>query len=328
MHTTATTAYPNTAVSAKYRHALPQLANRVFMTDGGLETTIVYQEGIELPCFAAFDLFKDAAGRAILDRYFRTYIAIARRNRAGFILESATWRANPDWATKIGYSDAGLAEVNRAAIAMLHDLRAELETPESPMVISGCVGPRGDGYKADRRMTVREAADYHAAQIGIFAAAGADVISAITMTYAEEATGIVQAAQAVGMPVVISFTVETDGRLPSGQSLADAIAQVDRETAHGPAYYMINCAHPTHFESELHANAASWVKRIRGIRANASCRSHAELDTATELDSGNPAELGAQYRALRDRWPQLNVLGGCCGTDHRHIEAIGLACAH
>ena len=310
----------------KYRQQLPQLSGDLFLTDGGLETCLIFHDGLDLPDFAAFDLFKEDVGRAAVDRYYRNYITIAQANGVGFILESATWRASPDWGTKLGYSSNALAEMNRTAVDLLHDLRGEYETADTKVVISGCVGPRGDGYNPEEIMTEAEAETYHAFQIGAFKEAKADMVTAITMTNAEEAIGITRAAQAAGMPVVISFTVETDGRLPTGQSLGQAIEQVDAATGNGPAYFMINCAHPTHFDDAL-ANRETWLERIRGIRANASTMSHAELDEAEELDDGNPHELGGQYRALRDRMSHINVLGGCCGTDHRHVEAICHACA-
>jgi S-methylmethionine-dependent homocysteine/selenocysteine methylase len=193
------------------------------------------------------------------------------------------------------------------------------------MVISGCVGPRGDGYDPGRMMSADEAEAYHAAQIGVFAGTEADIVSAITMTYAEEAIGIARAAEAAGMPVVISFTLETDGRLPTGQGLKEAIAAVDAATGWAPLYYMINCAHPTHFASVV-ASGEPWLQRLKGLRANASKRSHAELDAAPDLDAGDPVELGREYRAIRRGLPHLTVLGGCCGTDHRHVEAISRAC--
>ena len=306
---------------AKYRNQLPQLSGDLFVTDGGIETTLIFHEGLELPFFAAFDLLKHAAGESALVKYFRTYAALASRYDVGCILESATWRASADWGAKLGYSTAALVEANRRAIAMLHRIRQEFETSGTPMVISGCIGPRGDGYNPASFMTETEAENYHALQAETFRAADADMVTAITMTYPAEAIGIARAAQRAGMPVVISFTVETDGQLPNGQSLKDAIEQVDGATDHLPAYYMINCAHPSHFAGVLDADA-SWTARIRGVRANASTKSHKELDEATELDVGNPNELGRQYRQLRDRLASLNVLGGCCGTDHRHVEEI------
>ncbi|BFM40946.1 homocysteine S-methyltransferase family protein [Synechocystis sp. LKSZ1] len=309
---------------SKYRNHLPQLDNDLFITDGGMETTLIFHEGWELRDFAAFDLLNHPAGRQSIQNYYRTYIDLAKTYAVGLILESATWRANSDWGTKLGYHRQALAEANRQAIALLQDLRQKQESPTTPLVISGCVGPRGDGYNAAYRMSEAGAERYHRPQIATFAETAADLVTAMTINYVEEAIGIVRAAQAYGMPVVISFTVETDGRLPSGQSLQTAIEQVDQATQQGPLYYMINCAHPSHFASSL--TAGTFVKRIRGIRANASKKSHAELDEATVLDDGNPADLGSHYQTLRKQFPHVNVLGGCCGTDHRHIEAICQAC--
>jgi S-methylmethionine-dependent homocysteine/selenocysteine methylase len=303
---------------------LPHESSTPFITDGGLETTLVFHEKIELPCFAAFPLLDSADGRRTLLRYYREYAELAVCHGTGFILESPTWRANPDWAAKLGYTPVALAAANRQAIALMREVRAEFHTPDSPFLISGGVGPRGDGYQIGARMTREQAARYHAPQLRTYRDAGADFISAITMTYAEEALGIANAAAVLEIPSVISFTVETDGRLPSGQPLREAIELVDAKAARAPAYYMINCAHPTHFASEL-TPGASWLSRIAGVRANASCRSHAELDASTDLDAGDPTELAAQYRQLRELLPRLNVLGGCCGTDLRHLEAI---CTH
>jgi len=296
----------------------------LFLTDGGIETTLIFHAGLDLPFFAAFHLLKDEQGAAALRQYFASHAAIARQYGVGFILESATWRASSDWGNKLGYSRQALDEANRKAIALLHELRLELETDRVPMVISGCVGPRGDGYDPGVIMSPEEAEAYHAAQIGTFAATEADLVTAITMTNTNEAIGVTRAARTSGMPVVISFTVETDGKLPTGQPLPEAIQEVDAATGRAPAYYMINCAHPSHFEAVLDGQA--WMARLRGIRANASKRSHAELDAAPDLDDGDPVELGQQYSDLRMRFSQINVLGGCCGTDHRHIEHIGAAC--
>ncbi|MCH9670448.1 MAG: homocysteine S-methyltransferase family protein [Gammaproteobacteria bacterium] len=309
----------------KYRTRLPQTDGQLFLTDGGLETTLIFDDGIELPDFAAFDLFREGKGTRALHEYYRRYASIARDNAVGLILESATWRASSDWALRLGYTARGLADANRASIQMLERVRDEFESERAPMVISGCIGPRGDGYSVSTKMTVSEASRYHAIQANTFQATEADLITGITMTHVEEAIGVVRAAQAVCMPVVISFTTEIDGRLPSGQALRDAIEQVDSVTDSAPVYYMVNCAHPTHFEDALDPGSA-WTGRIRGIRANASTKSHAALDEATELDSGDPLALGEQYRVLLERHNQLNVVGGCCGTDYRHVEAIYRAC--
>lgn len=306
---------------AKYRNALPQLSGGIFLSDGGIETTLVFHEGLELPHFAAFHLLKDKNGEAALRKYFRTYASIARDYEVGFILEAPTWRANPDWFMKLGYADDAIDEVNRQSIALLQDIRSEFENDKSLMVISGCIGPRGDGYVPANAMSATEAQQYHLKQIAAFSVGGADMVTAITMNYVEEAIGIARAASSTSMPVAISFTVETDGKLPTGQTLKDAIAQVDEATDGAPVYYMINCAHPTHFESTLTAGEP-WVERIRGLRANASSKSHAELNESETLDAGNPVEWGRQHRELLGKLKNLNVLGGCCGTDHRHVEEI------
>jgi homocysteine S-methyltransferase len=293
----------------------------MFLTDGGIETTLIFHGGHDLPYFAAFDLLSRPGGPAALRGYFEAYVRIAVENRVGIVLESATWRASPDWAQLLGYSDDELAASNRAAIDVLVEIREAHGTDETPVVISGCIGPRGDGYAPSTTMSADEAESYHAVQIATFAGTAADLVCAMTMTYPEEAIGIVRAARAAGLPGVISFTLETDGRLPSGHTLEQAIDLVDRETGAAAAYFMINCAHPAHFEHVLDPDAR-WARRIRGLRANASTMSHAELDEAEELDDGDPADLAARYVALRGRLPELSVLGGCCGTDDRHVRAV------
>ena len=281
----------------------------------------MFLEGVQLPMFASFPLAVDEAGCARLCRYYAPYLAIARERGLGFILDTPTWRANADWAKLLGYGPTALACVNRRAVALLEAIREEADHP-APLVISGVVGPRGDGYRPTACMTTHEAQEYHHAQLATFAETAADMVSAVTLNYPEEALGIARAAADVGLPLVLSFTLETDGLLPSGGSLRDAIAKVDDATAGFPAYYMINCAHPRHFEHILHEDGGDWLARIRGIRANASTRSHAELDEAIELDIGDPGQLGQEYRSIQQILPHLCVMGGCCGTDHRHIRAI------
>jgi S-methylmethionine-dependent homocysteine/selenocysteine methylase len=310
---------------ARHRNSLPQLGGDLFLTDGGIETTLIFSDGLDLPDFSAFHLLRTAQGQGALRKYFRTYGEIARRFGTGLILESATWRASADWGRKLGYPAEALADANRQAIALLEDVRAEFETVATPVVISGCIGPRGDGYVPARAMCEPDAEAYHRQQIETFAESAADMVCAMTMNYVEEALGVARAARAAAIPAAISFTVETDGRLPTGQTLKDAVGQVDDATSGYPCYYMINCAHPTHFEKVLRAGEP-WVERIRGLRANASRMSHAELNNSPELDAGNPIELGQEYAEFRTRLRNLNVMGGCCGTDHRHIEQIASAC--
>jgi S-methylmethionine-dependent homocysteine/selenocysteine methylase len=305
----------------KYRNQLPQLDDGLFITDGGLETTLLFHENMELPHFAAFDLLKSDEGMDTLHAYFLRYVNIARGSRRGIVLESATWRANADWGDKLGYDAEALAAANRQAVDLLVRIREDCETHDTRIVVSGCVGPRGDGYRADSRMSADAARAYHARQIDVLAQTEADMAAAFTLNYVDEAIGIVRAARNAHIPVAISFTLETDGRLPSGASLAEAIEHTDDATDGYPVYYKINCAHPAHFEHALHDGGA-WTARIRGLRANASKRSHAELDECADLDIGDPHELGAHYRKLRGVLPRLAVVGGCCGTDHRHVQAI------
>ena len=310
---------------ARYRHALPQLRGEVLLTDSGLETDLIFHHGFDLPLFAAFPLLDDPKGVEVLRDYYRQHAVVAQDANLGFVFEAVTWRASTDWASQLGYTEQSLADVNRRAIELGVNLRAELGEDAGPMVISGAIGPRGDAYNPGERMTPEEAQRYHSAQIETLSATQADLVTAFTLTYPAEGIGIVRACRAADMPVVISFTVETDGALPDGTGLGEAIAMVDDATNAAPAYYGINCAHPTHFIGVLDPTQ-DWVQRIRMVRANASRKSHAELDEADELDDGDPDDLGRQYVGVRARLPRVSVLGGCCGTDVRHVRAIARAC--
>ena len=292
----------------------------VRLTDGGLETSLMFHQGLNLPLFAAFPLVESDAGRSVLRAYWQPFLALAAERGSGFVIDTVTWRANSDWATQLGYDAERLQAVNGAAGQFARELAGEVADP----IVSGVVGPRGDGYVVGDEMTADEAAAYHTPQIAALAESGVDQVAALTLTYPQEAIGFVRAASVVGIDPVVSFTVETDGRLPSGQSLREAVEAVDDQTAHAAGGFMINCAHPTHFEHAL--VEGDWLRRIVGIRANASAKGHAELDAADELDTGDPADLAERYRELLGRLPALEVLGGCCGTDLRHIRAISDAC--
>jgi S-methylmethionine-dependent homocysteine/selenocysteine methylase len=304
----------------RYRNALPQLGNGLFVTDGGLETVLIFHEGFDLPQFAAFVLLDSRDGREALARYYRAYADLARDLGLDFLLESMTYRASDDWGEKLGLDAEQVAEANRRGIRFLETIRDDYDDVIGRIVISGCMGPRFSGYHADERMTADEAAEYHRVQIATLGETEADLVSAYTLPYADEGVGVALAARDVGMPAVISFTVETDGCLPSGETLREAIERVDEVSDGSPAYYMVNCAHPTHFVGALDGDA--WTDRIRAVRANASARSHAELDESPTLDEGDPAELARGHLDLADRLKYLTVIGGCCGTDHRHVGRI------
>ena len=296
---------------------LPQVAGHPMVTDGGLETDLIYHHGVDLPDFAAFPLLDDGRGRELLSRYYSEYLDIADRAGAAVQLETPTWRASPDWGDRLGYSAGELRRVNRDAVTFLQRLRDRATV--GTLLISGCLGPRGDGYAAADAVDPDDAAAYHAPQIEALAEAGADLVTALTLTGVGEAMGIVRAARATGLPVAIGFTVGTDGRLPDGTPLSTAILAVD--AAGKPDYFMLNCAHPAHIAPGL-ADAGDWRSRIVGLRANASMRSHEELDAATELDEGDPAELARAQETLRPQLPSLALVGGCCGTDSRHVAAM------
>ena len=293
----------------------------LWLTDAGAETALIFHQGVDLPGFATFPLLESETGRAALREYIEPFLALARERNAGFVLGTATWRANPDWGAELGYDEAALEAANRRAVEFAVELRAATPAWDRPVLIEGVLGPRGDAYAPSSLMTAAEAERYHSTQLQTLGDSAADVACALTITYADEAVGMVRAAEAVGLPVSVSFTVETDGRLPSGQTLRAAIEQVDAETDGAPLHYMINCAHPTHFTGAL-SDGGPWLERLRGLRANASMLSHAELDEAEDLDDGDPADLGRRHAELRGVLPNLTLLGGCCGTDIRHITSI------
>jgi len=293
------------------------LAAGRYVSDGGLETDLIFNRGIDLPEFASFPLVEDDRGRALLRDYYDTYAAVARKVGAGLTLEAPTWRANPDWGARLGYDDAALNRVNRAAIAFLEEVR-DSHSELADVRIIGAIGPQGDGYVAGEAVDPDEAADYHRLQMEAFAAAGVDVVAAYTITSPGEGLGIARAARRVGVPVLVGFTVETDGRLPDGTPLREAVALVEADEP--PDGFVVNCAHPIHIAPAL--EDGEWLDRIVQVNPNASTLSHAELDEAEDLDAGDLDLLTTSFNALRERLPNLAVIGGCCGTDARHVAAM------
>lgn len=295
--------------------------NQPFLTDGGFETWLFFQKGFEAPEFAAIALMKNEAARTAMREYFDGFLEMAEAARTGFLLDTNTWRGCTNWAAQLGLSPEEMLSLSRDAVTFAKDVRTAWQSRVSPIFINGVVGPAGDGYTPEELLDADAAQSLHEPQVGVLSASGVDMISAITMTNVGEAVGIVRAATAMHLPVVVSFTVETDGRLPTGETLGEAITATDRETKHKPIYYMVNCAHPDHFVDTLDVKS-NWISRIGGLRANASRLSHAELDNAKTLDQGSPDEFGHLHFDLARRLPGLRVVGGCCGTDHRHVAAI------
>lgn len=295
--------------------------SRLFLTDGGFETTLFFKEGFDAPEFAAIMLMDDVNARTAMRNYFRRFLAMAEAAGTGYVLDTNTWRGGTHWAPALGVSKSELLRLNRDAVQFARNLRAEWVERVSPILLSGAVGPAGDGYAPDQLFDPVTAHRKHAPQIETLASAGVDFISALTITHPGEAIGIVLAAVEVDLPSVVSFTLETDGRLPTGQTLGEAIRVTDAATDGAPLYYMVNCAHPDHFRGTFE-QGGGWLSRIGGIRANASRLSHAELDESTELDEGDPEEFGAAHSDYARLLPNLRVVGGCCGTDHRHVACI------
>lgn len=301
-----------------YQARLPQLDGGVFLGYFGMETDLIFNQGVDLPGFASYPLLETVKGREILRGYCSDLVGLAREVGAGVVLESPTWVANRDRGAEIGYDPERLHQLNRAGIDLIREVRddnADVET-----VLSCAVGPRHDAYNPESYMSVAEAKQYHSEQISSVADTGLDMIDASTLAYPNEAAGIALAARDASLPVVVGFTVETDGKLPSGHSLEEAIRFVDATTDDVVAYYLINCAHPDHFDNVL--EDAPWMSRVRGVIANASRCSHEELDNFEVLDDGDPVELGELIGGIRARFPHISVVGGCCGTDMRHMTEI------
>ncbi|MEW6269134.1 MAG: homocysteine S-methyltransferase family protein [Thermodesulfobacteriota bacterium] len=313
--------------------AARSIANgRTYLTPGGTETFMLFQQGFPLREGCAFEIFDDDAAwtrlrTEYLDRIFRA----AQEHGHGLLLDTLVWRAHPDYVAALGYPAGDLARFNELAVERTRQAVAEWRARdgarrgELPVVLTADVGPRGDGYKvSDAGVTPEAARAYHRAQIEVLARAGVELVCALTMTSVAESIGVALAARDCGLPLIVSPTVETDGTLPDGTPLGELVRQVDEATGGAPLFYMVNCAHPTHVAGALaRAKAAgeAWLGRFKGIRANSSRKSHAELDDSPELDRGNPQELGREVAAMKREYG-LRVVGGCCGTDAEHIAAI------
>ncbi len=302
----------------KYRNSLPPMRDGTFLHYVGMETDLIFNRGLELPGFASYPLLETESGRDMIRGYCDELMSMAREMEVGVILDSATWVANRDRGAAIGYGPEKLRELNAAAVDLIARVRDE--SGDLPTLLCAQMGPRGDGYAPSEQMSADEAEAYHSEQMGWHAQSEADLAAGFTLCYPDEAIGIVRAGQRVEMPVAIAFTVETDGRLPTGLPLGEAIEIVDAATDSGAAYFLINCAHPDHYSQALEETPS--IRRIKGVVSNASRCSHAELDEAEELDAGDPAELGKLTGILRKRFPHFTVFGGCCGTDMRHIQHI------
>ncbi len=299
---------------------LPQQSGRLMTSADGFETWMQYVDGFTLRHFCGFELLNDPRGAACLRDYHRKIVEAAVANGFGVINEGLHYRASKDWGTLIGFSREGLEEINIRGIEFYRDFAREYGTPETPMIVSGAIGPKGDAHNIGRVPDAAEAEDYHADQILTMRKAGVDQVTAMTFSGVEEAIGFCRAAKAAELPVVVSFFVARGGRLKGGESLQEAITRVDAATDAAPAYFMINCTHPTEFEAGLAAGA--WTARLGGFMPNAVAAETLDLCRLGHLEDGDPDELGGQMAELARRFTHANVWGGCCGTDSRHIGQI------
>ena len=303
---------------------LPQLAGKICLTEGGIETYMQYKKGHEFRHFCLFDLMNRPDALADLRTYHEQLIKVALKHKVGAVLDGVHYRTSRDWGELLGYSKQGLKEVVIQGIEFYKDLSRQHQTADSPMPVSGVVGPRGDAYKIGRVMSAEEAEDYHSEQLETMKQAGADFATALTFNQVDEAIGVVRAARTVGLPAVVSFALGADGKLKSGVDLSDAIETVDEATGNGPAYFMVNCTHPVDF-ARAFETPGSWVERLKGLRPNASSLAHGVLCQLGRLEEGNPVELGQQMADMARRFPHINVWGGCCGTDAVHVDEIAKA---
>ncbi|WP_299918646.1 homocysteine S-methyltransferase family protein [uncultured Roseobacter sp.] len=300
------------------KRRLPHETDQRFLVFAATGTDLIFNRGVELPGFASFPLVEDPKAQPIIVDQMRELIEVAAEHELGCIIDTLTWMANRDRAAPLGYDTERLATLNQKAATLMCDLRNE--TDRDDVLVALCIGPSRDAYAKLDPMTVEAARAYHALQIGSVAGTDIDLVNAYTFNQVEEAAGAVFAAKDCGVPIAVSFVVETDGCLDNGTGLEEAIDQVDAITGNSAAYFMVNCAHPDHF-----SHALTGHPRLKGMVVNASRLSHAELDDASELDDGNPKELGAEVARLVHEYPKISVVGGCCGSDFRHMGEMARA---
>lgn len=299
----------------------PRLENKFYLTAGGTETEILYKWGYELPEFAMFTLLDDEEANECVRNMYRRYFEVAAKNNTGLVIEGHDYRASPDWAGKLGISLENLAEIQHRIINFLTDLKTEFDGKVSDVVITGGIGPRGDAYGTGGNISEAEAEDYHSVQLSTLKDTDADMAVALTFNNIPEAVGIVRAATKIGIPIGISLTLNTESRLSSGPSLREAIEAIDENTDEGAAWYGTNCSHPLEFEPAISEEGA-WRQRLRLIRPNAAKMEKISLCKLGHLEDGDPIELGAQMGDVASRFPSVDIIGGCCGTDERHLNEI------
>jgi S-methylmethionine-dependent homocysteine/selenocysteine methylase len=299
----------------------PRLENKFYLTEGGTETDVLYKWGFELPEFAMFPLLDDPKADQVIRDIYRRYFDVAEKHDTGMLIVGHDYRASPDWGAKLGYTPEGLADMERRTIGFLDSIRREYEDRVSDVYIAGGVGPRGDAYGTGGGITEAEAEDYHSVQLTTLKSTPADMAIALTINNIAEAVGIVRAAESIDIPIGISLTLTTEGRLGSGPTLRDAIETIEEKTNGAAAWFGTNCSHPLEFASAL-ADDGPWRDRLRYVRPNAAKMDKVALCKLGHLEDGDPVELGEQMGGVARRFPRADILGGCCGTDERHLGEI------
>jgi homocysteine S-methyltransferase len=299
----------------------PRLENKFYLTEGGTETEILYKWGYELPEFAMFTLLENAEANECVLGMYRRYFDVAEAYGTGILVTGHDYRASPDWARKLGYSLKGLTEMQHRTIQFLTDIRAEYEGRVSDVYVSGCIGPRGDAYGTGGGISEAESEDYHSVQLSNLVETDADMAIAQTFNNIPEAIGVVRAATAIGIPIGVCLTLTTDALLRSGPTLKEAVETIDDRTGGAAAWFGTNCSHPVEFEPAI-SEAGAWAERLRYIRPNATQMEKIALCKLGHLEDGDPVELGHQIGDVARRFPNADILGGCCGTDERHLGEI------
>ena len=299
----------------------PRLEGKFYLTEGGTETEVMYKWGFDLPEFAMFPLLDDPEADTVIRNMYRRYLDVAAEQGVGVLLNGHDYRASPDWGAKLGYSAEGLQQMQRRTIQFLDEMRAEYADRVTDVYIAACIGPRGDAYGTGGEITADEAEDYHSVQLHNLDGTAADMAVAATFNNIPEAIGVIRAAKGAGMPIGVSLTLTPEGRLRSGPTLREAVETVDEVTAGAAAWFGTNCSHPLEFEPAI-ADAGPWLDRLRYIRPNAAKMDKIALCSLGHLEDGDPEELGEQMGDVVRRLPRADIIGGCCGTDERHLSEI------
>ena len=298
-----------------------QVSGLIYLTEGGQETEVMYRHGFDLPEFAMFPLLDQPDAVEVVRAMYSAVLDTAERHGCAVLLGGLDYRASPDWAGLIGYDPTALAAMQTRAIEFLREVSDPYRDRLPDVRIAGIVGPRGDAYQVNPTITADESEEYHSVQLATLAASGVDLVEAMTFNNVDEAVGLARAASSAGLPLSVSFVLDSDHNLNGGPSLKEAIESVDAAAGSDrPAFYGINCSHPFEFMPAI--ESGEWFKRIRCLRPNAAAADKISLCTLGHLEEGDPVELGSLMGQLAADYPHIDIWGGCCGTWDKHLDHI------